>query len=1349
MIADIRTIMNVYHCLSTKKRCLKLRLSTLLVTMRAYERIIIDKSSQNKVNPVHCFTTRILLLFIGVSLKLGKISMCIISKSDPAVWVILLTLVFASIISSPAKAETLRRLPFNRETILGAHSLTKAVILIPDEEPYHQIGNNLAEAIRNKTGVVVPVESAKSFVTENPRQVKDGMLDRNFILLGQFWNNAVLERLYCRYFDATDAYFPGAGGYELRTVCDPFKSGQNCLVVTGSDEAGCSKAVESFVDKISMTENQVAVPFLHTVILGPKAAKWENKRQQALTAVLKDIDRYAVFNHPQAKIWTSEDPHDFMVWHDRNLAGAACLGIHYWLTANKKDLEGFKRLLFGCMSQLDRLEQGYKDNRVDLMDYSGPALVLAWDMLEETDAFTDAERQKITDYLYHLAMLNRNAYYIINSKNVPIDEMAFETRHHISGNMWFWLEAEYMMRNCALDPEQKRIATEWKTQSERYLDRIGQNPYYSSNQGFIMDEGELATRWTLASGKMDFFNSGNFRSLADYWVSTVDSRGRAILDRSNSVANQQLARIADWMYPGEGYASLLRNTKIPYFYQFVFYASAMHGHAFSVFAWGYHTPLRSNSLKVMKSRMDGVFVCPLGTGLHDYLNKFGRIDPYLPNYSYDPTPYNQEGNRITLRTGFQKDDQFFVLTGMQGSYYSLGEINSISSYMDFGTSLLRNQAQNKPIESTLDMNSLTISTGKPYGQQSIAGKLVDCTDLGKYAMVANRVERHGCAGWTRRIFWQKHGWFVVADETEAKESGQHSSIQSWFTQAAVELKGHEAISRCGKVSLHIAGTTSNSMEDIENEVIRQTANVYIAKGDKHTIWTLMYAEGPGRTIDWHVKQISPNAVLLSSTKDSSAIAFTGAIDLENVHIDTSMGIISKEGLYLSGCKRISIDGKDVFSSADGKAIGWNLQANTFDHGKSGFALQPGADASQLSGYKSSVVKAIEEHILKESKAEAYGALSGSSAHSDQPIKQISPIKKLALATPMNLAHADLLGNGNDEFLLYKEDGSLRFPIPNSYQELASNPSLKAYGKTVLRGNPVVLSGDGKTKDIVIGLPTSVEVRSYTGDLKWKKEYVGNSVLSINSGKYGKENKESVGVTLGNNASILSSAGSELSSEDIYRYTSIGGIFGDVDGDGQQEFIAVTSMAANILKPGRSRQTILFDQKLSNKPCRLWLKDFDGSGSPKLYLGGEGSTMTCVDLKNLKSAWTFNTMPVNPNDAAILESKTPANTKIICAGNDGFLYALDTNGKFLFSQAVGDKVQSLEVVNMPGTSVRLAVGLSNGKLALMDDNLNKLAETESIGEPVTQIAVLKKSGIDSIIVAAGKSGASAWFDISKN
>lgn len=79
-------------------------------------------------------------------------------------------------------------------------------------------------------------------------------------LLGNLADCAVARELYYRFLLVTDKTYPGVGGYEIRTLCDPLGSGSNILFLGYSDEAGLEAGWKELETKI-----ELSIPFLNQV----------------------------------------------------------------------------------------------------------------------------------------------------------------------------------------------------------------------------------------------------------------------------------------------------------------------------------------------------------------------------------------------------------------------------------------------------------------------------------------------------------------------------------------------------------------------------------------------------------------------------------------------------------------------------------------------------------------------------------------------------------------------------------------------------------------------------------------------------------------------------------------------------------------------------------------------------------------------------------------------------------------------------------------------------------------------------------------------------------------------------
>ena len=85
--------------------------------------------------------------------------------------------------------------------------------------------------------------------------------DGPVILLGNLSNNRCVKELYYQHLLFTDRTYPGPGGYELRTLLDPFATGFNILHIGYSDSEGLEKAASSFKQK--QTKEGLPLSLIH------------------------------------------------------------------------------------------------------------------------------------------------------------------------------------------------------------------------------------------------------------------------------------------------------------------------------------------------------------------------------------------------------------------------------------------------------------------------------------------------------------------------------------------------------------------------------------------------------------------------------------------------------------------------------------------------------------------------------------------------------------------------------------------------------------------------------------------------------------------------------------------------------------------------------------------------------------------------------------------------------------------------------------------------------------------------------------------------------------------------------
>lgn len=129
------------------------------------------------------------------------------------------------------------------DTILVDSGGPRAIIAAPDTPELSHLGDELAAALHEVTGVRFPVLPGCL--------IDRGMWEANHVLVvGDMSVNRFASELYRRIRTFEDCYYPGPGGWVVRSVHDTWGTGTNCLIAAGSDDAGHSRAVEALLSEV-------------------------------------------------------------------------------------------------------------------------------------------------------------------------------------------------------------------------------------------------------------------------------------------------------------------------------------------------------------------------------------------------------------------------------------------------------------------------------------------------------------------------------------------------------------------------------------------------------------------------------------------------------------------------------------------------------------------------------------------------------------------------------------------------------------------------------------------------------------------------------------------------------------------------------------------------------------------------------------------------------------------------------------------------------------------------------------------------------------------------------------------
>ena len=266
--------------------------------------------------------------------------------------------------------------PLHLQMPIAADGRAQAAIVAPASGRYDESARRIAAAAKELTGAAVPILKDDGPAGRLP-------LGGHVIALGNRSTNRLIAALYDRLYCMLDLRYPGRGGYVVRTLHSPFGDGRNVVLVGGSDDGGVAKAADVLLRRLKAAAagKSIRIGRLAAIRLG------EGLR------VPKDIR--------DVKIWDASAGYGstgYFGWNSLSKRMAL-----YYMTGDAFHAREFLRLAFPD-EQARREIAAIDGERIERKErplsgpyhYNAHMMICLWDLIEESDVFTDADRLRVT-----------------------------------------------------------------------------------------------------------------------------------------------------------------------------------------------------------------------------------------------------------------------------------------------------------------------------------------------------------------------------------------------------------------------------------------------------------------------------------------------------------------------------------------------------------------------------------------------------------------------------------------------------------------------------------------------------------------------------------------------------------------------------------------------------------------------------------------------------------------------------------------------------------------------------------------------------------------------------------------
>ena len=151
-------------------------------------------------------------------------------------------------------------------------------------------------------------------------------------------------------------------------------------------------------------------------------------------------------------------------------------------------------------------------------------------------------------------------------------------------------------------------------------------------------------------------------------------------------------------------------------------------------------------------------------------------------------PIAKSFDKLTMRSGFERDDQYLLLDGLYGGpdEKPWSDVNSIVEFGQNGRTFLVSDIGG---QNAVNHNVVTVSKdglGRPPAR---VASLEALANLPGFGYSHSRIEEHAFSSWSWHIFWRRGRWFVVRDELAATGEGQYAFECHWRVIGEPESEG--------------------------------------------------------------------------------------------------------------------------------------------------------------------------------------------------------------------------------------------------------------------------------------------------------------------------------------------------------------------------------------------------------------------------------------------------------------------------------------------------------------------------------------------------------------------------------
>lgn len=1201
--------------------------------------------------------------------------------------------------------------PLFLETPMVTGGKPVAAIVTPSK--YRDLAVKLQSRVRELTGAEVPVLDDASLADAQGRWNADGIARRSqsLIALGNFETNRLLPLLYARFYTAVDAYYPGQGGYALHTIHDPWGNGHNVIMVGGSDDDGVRAAAEALLEGLSKQPagKDLALPRLMQLKLSPSLLK-------EMSALRKNPDEKSIAQAvTKAKEAFGRGQHTGVTL---NLYNA---GFNYHYSGHDGYAELFKRLARLMIDIYRSKPTTYGGPWGMDADFNSMQVIAAWDLVEESPVFTEAERLEVTRIIAEYARYLETFGSFQGPSNRHIRH-----NHNTFPSLGKLFAAEYFGKYYHVAEAARWLAAAdacFQPQALSFKAQEDSNGYQWLTVGHL-------TRYALVRPDHTWFASGNARRALDLAIATMDNLG----------FQSAFGDVGGW----RGWASEvpLWNVGTWYFREPSFRWAIEQERAVQSNA---RIHINDNTTLQPPARtptgFDGTRVFPMERQFYDYwapkaTNSVEKL--WL-------APIEQTYEKVSFRSAFDPQQPYLLLDGIGCGGHRHYDGNSFVRYSERGREWFADgdyiKALPKFHTSVLVFRDGQSSTLPPFCA------LEAHADLPSAGFARSTVRDYGATDWSRNLIWLKGRCFVAIDSLKARATDEYSFRTAWHTLGEPRIEGSRFTveqngERCvienldgARLKLTDDKSLGKNWNGYTNarpvvRILQQIAGRKMKAGETYHFLNVFGVSG------MVASRASDTSVLVKAGDETTLVGVAGgkrSAVAPGIKTDASLFVLRPRGFSLAKATTLVAGRRTLFRASAPVDVEFDAESGRTvvqSPVRVTVALLGQSERNVSPGHQEFMIKTSSKAALIPMPPAAPAKSKAMAAAADAPKL---PVRWKFSSVPVTcIAAADLDGDKKSETVAGASDGRVCCVDADGKQrwEFKAPSAVKA----VWAGN---LGGDGGSV-VAAGLADgNLCLLDAAGKQLWshafpfyKRKPVVTVVFAADLDGSGR--KAIIAGTESWHFYALDRGGNEL-----WHYESVHGstcgTAADLDGDGKQEVLAGTEYYWwHAIAPGGQRRWGYSTRTGPHANC-VAAGDL-GGGKRAVVFGGADGNLHVLGADG-KPLWLFNT-------GDEVTGVTVANGRVYATSMSFNLYALDGGGKQLWRRDRGDVLRGLAqlgpAIAVGGEDGRVAVFSSEGELrneAKLDAPVTQLSAVDLDGDGQQEVIVLDARG--EVIALGGK------------